>query len=61
MFVCFSVTDTGSNFFELIPVSQNTLAIYTENLDGVKSTKVTQLLGTLLKLILSKLTAFILA
>ncbi|XP_006074848.3 allergen Bos d 2 [Bubalus bubalis] len=36
---------TGSNFFELIPVSQNTLAIYTENLDGVKSTKVTQLLA----------------
>ena len=51
----------GSNFFELIPVSENTLAVYGENFDGVKSTKVTQLLGTLLKLILSKLTVFILA
>ncbi|ELR56494.1 hypothetical protein M91_02833, partial [Bos mutus] len=35
----------GSNFFELIPVSENTLAVYGENFDGVKSTKVTQLLA----------------
>lgn len=60
-FFFFPVADMGSNFFELIPVSENTLAVYGENFDGVKSTKVTQLLGTLLKLILSKLTVFILA
>ncbi|KAJ1057391.1 hypothetical protein K5549_022016 [Capra hircus] len=35
----------GSNFFELIPVSENSLAIYSENFDGVKVTKVTQLLA----------------
>ncbi|XFF93387.1 hypothetical protein AB1E18_019606 [Capra hircus] len=35
----------GSNFFELIPVSENSLAIYSENFDGVKVTKATQLLA----------------
>lgn len=55
----FPVTDMGSNFFELIPVSENSLAIYSENFDGVKVTKVTQLLGTLLKLTLSKLSVHI--
>ena len=44
----------GVNFFELLPISNNALAVYGENFDGVKTTKVTQLLGTLLKLILSK-------
>lgn len=44
----------GANFFELLPISDSALAIYGENFDGVKTTKVTQLLGTLLKLILSK-------
>ena len=51
----FPVTDMGSNFF----VSENSLAIYSENFDGVKVTKVTQLLGTLLKLTLSKLSVHI--
>ncbi|KAB0337083.1 hypothetical protein FD755_025755, partial [Muntiacus reevesi] len=46
----------GANFFELIPMSDNALAIYSENFDGVTTTKVTHLLGTLLNLILSKLT-----
>nr|XP_020730843.1 allergen Bos d 2-like isoform X1 [Odocoileus virginianus texanus] len=35
----------GANFFKLIPMSDNTLAIYGENVDGVKTTKVTQLLA----------------
>ena len=28
-------------FFKLIPVSDNTLVLYAENFDGVKTTKVT--------------------
>lgn len=56
----FPVTDMGSNSFKLILVSENSLAVYGENFDGVKVTKVTQLLGTLLKLTLSKLTVLIL-
>ncbi|KAB0337137.1 hypothetical protein FD754_025342, partial [Muntiacus muntjak] len=36
----------GENFFELIPISDNALAIYSENFDGVTTTKVTHLLGT---------------
>ncbi|KAG5193249.1 hypothetical protein JEQ12_019610 [Ovis aries] len=35
----------GSNSFKLILVSENSLAVYGENFDGVKVTKVTQLLA----------------
>ncbi|KAB0372052.1 hypothetical protein FD755_015844 [Muntiacus reevesi] len=35
----------GANFFEMLPISDSTLAIYGENSDGVKTTKVTQLLA----------------
>ncbi|KAF4008301.1 hypothetical protein G4228_020004 [Cervus hanglu yarkandensis] len=35
----------GANFFELLPISDSALAIYGENFDGVKTTKVTQLLA----------------
>ncbi|XP_065772120.1 allergen Bos d 2-like [Muntiacus reevesi] len=35
----------GANFFELIPISDNALAIYSENFDGVTTTKVTHLLA----------------
>ncbi|XP_055249430.1 allergen Bos d 2-like [Moschus berezovskii] len=41
----YHVTYMGSNFFELIPVSENALAIYGENFDGEETTKVTQLLA----------------
>ena len=40
-FFFFFVTDTYKNFSELIRVSDNTLVLYAENFDGVKTTKVT--------------------
>lgn len=38
--IFFFVTDTYKNFSEPIPVSDNTLVLYAENFDGVKTTKV---------------------